>query len=205
MEDFRNIEPTFATSVPANQPRAFSFVTVQNPDELKQKSRQSLIRKHAKQDVDRAKARKHRATIQTLKREQPVQISPAHRNAGSARLASTSLASPSDGKSAANKDRNFQPLPDIEILKPIGAGRGLVPFAPYPVKPSTRDIQLFDFGIPFLNPRGMARANLSSDGARDEERPHDTHVMDQHRHVRPILVQCHSSSLCKPACSSRWN
>ena len=41
-------------------------------------------------------------------------------------------------------DNEWMPS-SLDFLTPLGAGRGLVPFATYPVKTTPRMIQLFDY------------------------------------------------------------
>jgi hypothetical protein len=157
LTNFRIAEPILAAKGLANDAQQFSFITIQRPEELKQKAKQSIIRKHAKRDVDRVKAKRHRATIEPLSAGQVE----ARQETGNAGL-SAQLQTLSDGRmqwdaNAVTLDLDLETLnepdwtlPPIACLQPLGAGRGFVPFAPYPVKGTSREIQLLDYSMAYL-------------------------------------------------------
>ena len=145
IRQFRNLQPTWAAHDPSSNVQQFSFVTVLNPDELKHKTHKRQIRKHAKRDVDRVKAKRHRAGIEDLNTK--TGLVPA---SGPETPTTRTISSPlSDGAfsfdsklQAADSDEvNFE---DLEYLRPIGAGRGFEPFLSYPFKPTARMVMLLD-------------------------------------------------------------
>jgi hypothetical protein len=143
-------EPTFAIGVSGREAQTFSFITIQNPSELKNKHRQSLIRRHAKRDTDRSKAQKYRSRVELLQAPRtavkPQQVS-CERSPDQA-----DLGRPGPGKDASRQSEldyhdNEASTESLSFLRPLGAGRGLVPFANYPFEVTSRMVQLFDYSM----------------------------------------------------------
>lgn len=155
IKHYRSVQPTFAAHGPSsNDGQTFSFVTFQNPDELKQKGRQSQIRKHAKRDVDRVKAKRKRATIEPLQASILALATDSGKASPDNRLQPVSVSSKRDLAKALERygdevDDNVDESGSLGFLRPVGAGRGLVPFVGYPVRPTERMVLLFDYSKPY--------------------------------------------------------
>jgi hypothetical protein len=157
-QQFGSVEPTFITKAPKRTSPKFSFVTIRTPSDLRDKSKQKAIRQHAKRGVDRLKAKKYRARFLTSSHcvyedetESPAEIPGKLSN-------DWGLLTPIEllHKSMINSKVTVcldESEPDNEAiipwnsLRPLGGGRGFVPFTAYPVQPTSRMIQLFDFGM----------------------------------------------------------
>jgi hypothetical protein len=155
LKDFGSVKPTFAADVPSQKSPRFSFVNIQKPGEVRDKKKQSTIRRHAKKDSDREKFRRRRAEVELLTSESSPEhdaiiISPAKQPSACHRAyqkASDTLIL--DGKQTDNRRGFSVDSLDLDagppaIWKPLGAGRGYTPFAPYPVQATHRTTQLLD-------------------------------------------------------------
>jgi cell division septation protein DedD len=145
LRHFRSVDPIFATNAPTNDSQEFTFVTIRNPEELRQRARQSLIRKHAKQDVDRAKVKRHRATIESLK---PLTI----KSPKSTRASTHKPGQSKSGQISARHDQNpGTGVPTTTETSQEKDGslsldtQRLLPLNSYPLKPTPRMVQLFNF------------------------------------------------------------
>jgi hypothetical protein len=145
LSHFRSIEPSFATDVTTNDSQKFAFVTIQKPSDLRQRSRQRIIRKHAKQDVDRVKAKRHRATIEPLRPAATEQTNKITANISSPQHSSVirfqERPKDDNGTSTLVSDQTK----DVDEGKLPDGGQGLLNLSTYPVQPSARMIQLFEF------------------------------------------------------------
>jgi hypothetical protein len=151
LSHFRAIEPTFVADVPATEFQQFSFVTVQKPEELKNKARQRLIRRHAKRDVDRARARKYKSSLAPL----GTPFIKATNDVNELMRASfpridqgdilTTDSRHDDLITVSSGGCDVEQIPSLSFLKPLGAGRGLNPFATYPVRTTPRMNALFEY------------------------------------------------------------
>jgi hypothetical protein len=158
LNHFGSLEPSFVADVPNQTTPRFSFVNIQRPEELRDRTKQSLVRRHAKRDADRVKSSRRRAQIMTSSTEPGFeQAAPKIPDTEQAenlfhdrRTEEVDDIRNSTGRPPVRSyDERLGPTENmsysLDILKPLGAGRGLTPFASYPVKPTARATQLIDF------------------------------------------------------------
>jgi hypothetical protein len=157
LNDFGSMAPTFIARVPLKKSPRFLFVTISNPDEIKNPTKQSIIRRHAKRDADRARKSRQNPQIESLTVEtqfnQPTVSHPSNHSTeqtlGEKQNQVDMLYLSSEGTPVTERDKspgwlNNKPR-SLAFLRPLGAGRGFNPFAPYPVEPNSRTIQLLDY------------------------------------------------------------
>ena len=151
---FRSAQPTFVANT-TDDSRTFSFVNVQRPEEMKQRAKRSLIRRHAKRDADRSKAQEHRLAIEHLADSTPAVTTPVRSTEHEqATYGSENQTSSPASMAMVPEQGDYEWMPSsLDFLAPLGAGRGLVPFATYPVKTTPRMIQLLDYSEYDLNAR----------------------------------------------------
>ncbi|RFU24341.1 hypothetical protein B7463_g11997, partial [Scytalidium lignicola] len=161
LKDFGSISPTFVANVPVKKSPKFLFVSITNPDDIKNPTKQITIRRHAKRDANRAKNTRQnsqfkRLIVQTTPNKAVVPRSSVPYNPSAPQQRSEQQWQQADtvdvssenppvieqDKSPESLNTNFNSL---AFLRPLGAGRGLNPFAPYPVEPNSRTVQLLDY------------------------------------------------------------
>ena len=167
LNDFGSMAPTFVANVPLKKSPKFLFVTISNPDEIKNPTKQSIIRRHAKRDADRARKSRQNPQFESLVVEtqfnQPAVSHPRNpstkQTLGQKQNQVDTLYPSSERPPVTERDkspgwRNNKPS-SLAFLKPRGAGRGFNPFAPYPVEPNSRTIQLLDYCTLYLLKSGQ--------------------------------------------------
>lgn len=169
LNDFGSIEPTFVANILLQKSPRFLFVTISNPDEIRDPTKRTTIRRHAKRDADRARKRSHKIQAESLMLERRVKQSAV----SYPRVRCNTSAEQPPGKQKNQEadaaylsterlpvtDRDISPerlnneSSSLAFLRPLGAGRGFNPLAPYPVEPSSRKTQLLDYCTLYsLNP-----------------------------------------------------
>jgi|SRR5579871_3223996 len=155
LNDFGSIAPTFTTNVPLQKSPRFLFVTISNPDEIKEPAKQTTIRRHAKKDADRARKRSHKIQAETLVSETQVKQSvisnPSAEQAHDKQknqesdvvYLSNEIPSVTDSDISPGQLNNESN--SLAFLRPLGAGLGFNPLAPYPVELNSRQTQLLDY------------------------------------------------------------
>ena len=143
LNNFGSIEPTFAATIPLQKSPKFLFVTISNPDEIRDPTKQTTIRRHAKRDADRARKRSHRIQAESVMLEgrvkQTVVSHPRVRcNTGAERPHGKQ-------KNQISPEQLNNESTSLAFLRPLGAGLGFNPLAPYPVEPSSQKTQLLDY------------------------------------------------------------
>jgi hypothetical protein len=165
LRDFGSIEPTFVAHIPLKKSPKFIFVTLNNPDDIKDPTKQTTIRRHAKRDADRARKESYKLHAESLMLEGAVsQSAVSHQAVRSKNRAEQKSAkqkhkktddvyNPTEMPSATNHNTSFELLNNksgsLAFLRPLGAGRGFNSFAPYPMERSSRNTQLLDYGMLF--------------------------------------------------------
>jgi hypothetical protein len=159
LNNFGSIAPTFVASVPLKKSPRFLFVTVSNPDEIKNPTKQSIIRRHAKKDADRVRKTRQNPQFESLIENQLNQPAVSHRSIPCNLSAEETLGEQqnqqvdavylsSERPPVIERDKSPEWLnksSSLASLRPLGAGRGLNPFAPYPVEPNSRTIHALDY------------------------------------------------------------
>lgn len=169
LNDFGSIEPTFFANIPLQKSPRFLFVTISNPDEIRDPTKQTTIRRHAKRDADRARKRRHKIQAESLMLERRVKQSevsyprercntsaeqpPGKQKTQEADAVYLSTERPPVTDHDISPERLNNESSSLAFLRPLGAGRGFNPLAPYPVEPSSRKTQLLDYCMLYsLNP-----------------------------------------------------
>lgn len=161
LNDFGPTEPTFIANIPLQKSPRFLFVTISNPDEIRDPTKQTTIRRHAKRDADRARKRRHKFQAGSLMLERGVKQSAVsyprvHCNTGAEQATGKQENRKTDAVHLPTErppvtDHNTSPellnneFSSLDFLRPLGAGRGFNPLASYPVEPSSRKTQLLDY------------------------------------------------------------
>lgn len=161
LNDFSSIEPTFVANIPLQKSPRFLFVTINNPDGIRDQTKQTAIRRHAKRDADRARKRSHKIQAESLMLERPakqsvVSYSRLRRNTGAeeppgkqqnqkADVVYLSTERPPVTGHNNSHERLANEPSSLAFLRPLGAGRGFNPLMPYPVKLSSQKSQLLDY------------------------------------------------------------
>jgi hypothetical protein len=148
LKDFGSIKPTFVTNVRLEKSPKFLFVTISNPDQIKGRKQQTSIRSHAKRKSDQERKRKYDIRTETLNLKPQVEPSakqptskPTHQQNDALNL-STEIQL--IGEQDSSRHQTNHELGSLALLKPLGAGRGLNPFAPYPFQLNSKTTQLMD-------------------------------------------------------------
>jgi hypothetical protein len=155
LNNFGSTEPTFAANIPLQKSPRFLFVTINNPDEIRDPTKQTTIRRHAKRDSDRARKRSHKIQAESVM-------------LGSRLYSNTSAEQPQSKQKKQEADAVYLPpvndhdisderlnneSSSLALFRPLGAGVGFNPLAPYPVDLSSQKTQLFDYCMLYsLNP-----------------------------------------------------
>lgn len=161
LNNFGSIQPTFAANIPLQKSPKFLFVTISNPDEIRDPIKQTTIRRHAKRDADRARKRGRKIQAESLMLESrvkqfavsyprvPCNSSTEHphykqkiQEADAVYLSTERT--PVTGHDISPERLNNESS-SLAFLRPIGAGLGFNPLAPYPIEPSLSRTQLVDY------------------------------------------------------------
>jgi hypothetical protein len=144
ISDSRSRTPNFGTR---KSPK-FVFVTINNPKDIRDRTKQTRIRSHARKDAGR-RVRKQKgfhfiyesgSTVLTNDTPNPNPADPA----GTVIQAPKFLECNEGGKRSSNDQPNLTLLSSIASIRPLGAGRGYNPFASFPIKSTPRVVQLID-------------------------------------------------------------
>lgn len=165
LNNFRSIEPTFAANVPSQKSPRFLFVTISNPDEIRDPAKQTTIRRHAKRDADRMRKTSRKVEDESLTLERRVkQAAVSYTQV----LRNDSVEQPQSKQKNQEADAMYYttemlPVADHDIsperpsnnssslafLRPLGAGLGFNPLAPYPIESGSRNAHLLDYSMLF--------------------------------------------------------
>jgi hypothetical protein len=133
----------------------FAFITITNPSQIKDSRKQTVIRRHARASTSKSTISSKQQRRKRLKLVFDLPEATVKSNA--AILQSTNVAQKvattgtdeanieHDPKASSNPSSKSYEL-SLGWLRPIGAGRGLVPLQPFPVVPSVRMRDLTNFG-----------------------------------------------------------
>src|ERR1051326_5268237 len=137
------------SAIEDHSPPTLEFVTITNPDEIKDPAKQRKVRRHARRRNRSvvSSSWKARSIVIDLPEVEPFAAPGDIVNAGppTAAYGRITLSDPTDPNNSISI-----PL-SLEFLRPIGAGRGLQSLAPFPIESNTRITQLVDFSKDFPN------------------------------------------------------
>jgi hypothetical protein len=141
--DFRSLTSSFVVSKPEKTSPKFVFVSINNPKDIRDPRKQTTIRRQAKKMSGRKRQQRHElgfvfesgtkdpgtdsADLKPVRR--PDTVVPEHSESNNNLFEDQ----PSNSRIGFNVS-----------LRPLGAGRGLNPFASFPIKPTPRVVQLID-------------------------------------------------------------
>lgn len=116
----------------------FAFINITKPKDVTRADNQRTIRSHAWY-AGRPKKRKRRLKYTFDLQVPPVLASPLTNS----HQEETQLKA---GGYESDKRHSLEYLP-IDFLRPIGSGRDINPFSPFPIPSTERIVQLIDFGV----------------------------------------------------------
>jgi hypothetical protein len=146
--EIRSRQPDFVVPGLGRKSPKFVFVTINDPKDIRNPRKQTIIRSHARKDAGR-KERKREGFIFVHERGTPtsavdtlksIPVDPAR----TAIPALESLGSDETENKSLDNHPDILPLLSITSLRPLGAGRGYNPFASFPIEPTPRVVQLID-------------------------------------------------------------
>jgi hypothetical protein len=132
----------------------FAFITITNPQDIKDPSKQTAIRRHARTNNSRSKNQRRKQTKIVF--NLPAADSDKHEEIEE--VVDNSYFDFNDAS-----DASLGSLA-LEYIRPLGAGRGMNPMAPFPIQLNSRMVQLVDFSteIPSIFCSSYTSANILS-------------------------------------------
>ena len=179
---------------------AFTFVNITTPDDISDPNKQRTIRRHARAIATRRGRRPRTGPLSVT-----FDLVEGPGNSVPARASSSE--SPSilpgpllDPPPASPQDHDPHVLQSLEFLKPIGWGRGITPFSPFPIEVNQRMLQLVNFSIS-PHPRLYTHSNpgKSASGNRLDSKTTSASLVGNWclRQIRIQSVSCECSSLLR--------
>ena len=142
LNNFGSIGPTFVASIPLQKSPRFLFVTISNPDEIREPTKQTIIRRHAQRDADRARKRSHKIQAENLMLDVATLEQYSHKTSRKTRKPMRCRLSLIMTFLLSGSTTNLVPWHSWDHLVLV---LGFTPFAPYPVELNSRKTQLLDY------------------------------------------------------------
>jgi hypothetical protein len=145
--EFRSSLPKFAITPPDISPK-FVFVSINKPEDIRNASKRTTIRSHARKDA-RRRVKKQNG-FRFVYEPGTTDFAPSIPNVRPLDSAGTVLSTSEIPESNTIEERPSENLKDVPALssivslRPLGAGRGYNPFASFPIESTPRVVQLID-------------------------------------------------------------
>jgi hypothetical protein len=150
--NFRSVSPMFLVKSNVEKSPQFVFISINNPEDIKDPQTQKIIRHHARQNAERNYRKKktqggfHGSCIL----ESATQPTKSTQTGALSHVMETAIREyqqhPTDRRLVhSHIGHEGLQSQSLDFLRPIGAGRGFNPFAPLPIKTTPRTVQLLDY------------------------------------------------------------
>ena len=135
------------STLASQKPSKFAFVTITNPNDIKDSKKQTVIRRHARASTASSKQqrRKHAKLVFDLP-DTTSQVT-IETNATFVQSNKSSDKETVEDETIDHSDSLTTYEMPWSSLRPLGAGRGLSPLQPFPVAVTSRDRDLVNFGL----------------------------------------------------------
>jgi hypothetical protein len=137
-----------ASALASQKPSDFAFVTITNPNDIRDSKKQSVIRRHARASTTNSKQRRRQQIKLVFDLPDAASQVTTATNV-TVLTSSVDTVENVESTSAVSNESDTRRQLSFESLRPIGSGRGLHPFQPFPVAANARLRHLTNFSLNF--------------------------------------------------------